>query len=113
MEKIFVKNNRKQSKIPPKTSEQILRMCIAKTIKFITINPDSIVHIMDSIKDKLYVMMPILVRDNPYANDLTHSKVIKLLVGRCLKRNYTEFIKFNSMESTRIDMLYQYLIAIF
>lgn len=93
-------------------SEQVLRMCIAKTMKFLTLNSDALVHVLEATKDRLPLMLALVVRNNPYANDASHFKVVKLLAARCLKRNYEGFLHSGGMEHTRRDLLYQYLCAV-
>jgi len=76
------------SRFTSRANWNILRMCIAKTIKFLTVSPEATVHVLDVAKERLHLILPIIVPDNPYANDSSHFKIIKLLVGKCIKRNY-------------------------
>ena len=108
-----IARNQRPSRLSSKTSEHILRMCIAKTVKFLTLTPEALVHVLDSTKERLHAVLPLMVRSNPYSNDSSHFKVIKLLLGRCLKRNYEWFLQSGGMENTRNDILYQYLAAVF
>lgn len=114
MEKVYSSSPKsKRARLSGSTNEHILRMCIAKTLRFLTANPEAAAQVIESTKERSHVVLPLLVRHNPYANDSTHFKIVRLLAAKSLRRSYDMFIKTGGMDHTRNELLYQYLNAAF
>lgn len=102
----------KPAKQPPtRTSPAVLQLVIAKTIRFLSVSADHLPYLLESTKDKLAAVLPILTAHNPYRSDAMHYRAIRGLANKCLRRNYSSFLKHSSMEQCRSDLLYKYLCA--